>query len=383
MIEKQPVRTNQIGRKTMCIAHKDIGDIDRGGVCTLFKSLARGLVQKDWNMHCITTQELNIDGVHVERLPNIEDPGLYSRQITQFILDTKPDVAECSNWRYELLDLVRREHSESKIVVRADPAAGTLFESAHDMEANEAELCQKADLILAVSMFACRDVTKKYSLNNVKVVYNGIENIDDSLLGSDVINSGEVLFPAEDKSRKIDNESIDDFVDPNAINIMWIGKPTKMKGFDLLERIVESSPSNYNYIVNTGYPPKEVAWKPKNLKRCKFIRALEKVDQLKVLKRANVFLSTSRVEGFGIVVAEALDMGLPVVLNANCEVYKEFLPNQAISMVDCGDEQATISQIEEAISNKVNHSRNPKEFTQQTMVAHSIAHYEKLLEAKQ
>ena len=379
MPNNELARISQIDKKSLCISHKDIGNTDRGGVCTLFKSLARGLVQKNWDVHCVTTQELEIEGVHVNTFPSVEDPEAYSKLVTEFVLDTKPDVAECSTWRYELLDLARKQHPESKIVVRADPSAGTLFQTAGYMEASEAELCQKADLILAVSMFARTDITKKYGVGDVSVVYNGIESIDHALLEDDALNSGEVLFPSENTSTPIENASAYDFISPDAVNVMWIGKPTRMKGFDLLEKIVELSPSYYNFIINIGYSPREVTWKPKNLERCQFIRALSKVDQLRILKRANVFLSTSRVEGFGIVVAEALDLGLPVVLNSNCDVYGEFLPNQAVSMIDCSDEEAVIAQILAALSNKQDYSRNPKDFTQQRMVELSVAHYEKLL----
>lgn len=166
------------------------------------------------------------------------------------------------------------------------------------------------------------------------------------------------------------------------VNIFWIGKPTKMKGFHILENIVRDAPSNFNFVINTGYAPSEVKWDNINYERCTFIRGLTKADQHLLLKNSSLFLSTSTVEGFGISVAEALQMGLAVVLNSACDVYHEFLPNEGITLIDMEDTYTVLETIKEHRDRKVDYSRLSERFTQDYMVRRSIEHYEALLKDK-
>lgn len=367
--------------KTILFSHKDVGDIDRGGVGVLFKSLAGGLVNTGWNVHVATSQQLNMEGVTTHILPFVEDPLAYSRQVSEIVDAVTPNIAEASTWRYELLDYSRRQSRRSNVIVRADPSAGTLFSGAKHLDPGEQELCRRADLIVAVSGFAQTDIQRKYGVSEVHVVYNGIPKKETSL-EKDRIHSGELLLPAVDERKSLDQTKVTDIVKPGMVNVFWIGKPTKMKGFHLLEDIVSNAPNNFNFVINTGYAPSEVKWDEKNYEKCTFIRALTKEDQLLLLKNSSVFLSTSTIEGFGIVVAEALQMGLPAILNSACEVYHEFLPNDGITLIDMGTPNIAIEAIKEQGNKKVDYSRLPERFTQEFMVRKSIEHYDTLLEGK-
>lgn len=369
-------------KKSILFAHKDIGNIDRGGVCVLFKALASGLSRRNWNVHVVTTQAFTTDAIKIHQLDPIDDFQEYSRRVSTVVESVKPDIAESSTWRSELLDYSQSSRRSTKIVVRADPAAGTLFSNVYSLTEGERVLCTNADLILAVSEFAKRDIEDKYHVTGVKVVYNGIPDNKD-LPKSTTISSGEILRPSNNESHEIQNMPIDDIVKPEKINVVWIGKPTKMKGFDLLERIVELAPDNVNFIINTGYAPSEVVWRPGNYEKCTFIRALTKQDQLSILRESSVFLSTSTIEGFGIAVAEALNEGLPVVLNTNCVVYHEFLPNDAVGLVDMNNPSFVLNAIIRNSDKKVAYSRNPRRFTQEQMVNDSVAWYNNLLQSNQ
>lgn len=127
----------KLQNNVILFSHKDIGDIDRGGVCVLFKSLAAGLANKGWKVHVTTTQQLSIDRVNTHILPFVEDPQLYSRQVTEVIYTVSPAIAEASTWRYELLDYSQRQRRDSMVVVRADPSAGTLFSKAQHLDKGE------------------------------------------------------------------------------------------------------------------------------------------------------------------------------------------------------------------------------------------------------
>lgn len=364
-------------KRSILFAHKDIGDMDRGGVCVLFKALASGLSRKNWNVHVVTTGDLTLEGVETHKIDPIEDPREYSKAVTRVVESVKPDVAESSTWRAELLDYSEKSKRSAKVVVRADPSAGTLFSNVNELTEGERILCRNADLILAVSEFAKKDIEDNYQVTGVKVVYNGIPD-SKSYPQNTTITSGEILDPSTNEAHSVNELPIEGIVKPSKINIVWIGKPTKMKGFDLLERIVELAPDNVNFIINTGYAPSEVVWKSENYQKCTFIRALTKQDQLSILRQSDVFLSTSTIEGFGIAVAEALNEGLPVILNTGCVVYHEFLPNDAVRLVDMINPTTVLNTIAENFDKKVFYSRNPRRFTQEQMVNDSISHYESL-----
>lgn len=91
-------------------------------------------------------------------------------------------------------------------------------------------------------------------------------------------------------------------------------------------------------------------------------------------------ISTSTIEGFGIAVAEALNEGLPVILNNDCIVYHEFLPNEAVGLVDMNDPSSVLSAIIGNSDKKTAYSRNPHKFTQEQMVNDSIISYNELLQ---
>lgn len=364
---------------SICFVHKDIGDVDRGGLCVLFKTLALGLARKGWEASCITSQNLILPGVETYKLPLIDNPWKHSREVTKLVKSLNPDVAECSSWRFELLDFVHEPDRKTEVVVRCEPPASLIFPDLEDFDKAEKELCRRSDLLLAISKFAKERMEKKYGLQGIKVVYNGVEEIKPNKPNKKYLTSGEVIDPVKRTIRRIGKLEIKKLVDENGINIIWAGKSNLMKGFDNFERIVEDSPKTFNFIINIGYSEKELLWKKKNYQRCIFVRSLSKTDQLSLWKAADVFLSTSRIEGFGLVVAEALSLGLPLVLNSGCKVYQEFMPNQAIRLVDVKDQNGTIKAIAESSSNKVTYSRNPRAFTARTMVEQSISQYQRVL----
>src|SRR3972149_11274319 len=163
--------------RSVCFIHKDITDIDRGGLCVLFKNLIVGFRDEGWNVSCISSRDLTIHGISIYKIPEIKDPLQYSEEVTKIIEKIKPDLAECSNWRFELLNYARKygkETRKTKVVIRCDPPATTLFPELTEFSNYEKELCSKADLLIAVSKFSRDETNKQYGTSNVKVVYNGI-----------------------------------------------------------------------------------------------------------------------------------------------------------------------------------------------------------------
>lgn len=345
--------------KSICFVHKDIGDIDRGGVCVLFKAIMAGLTSNGWKVSCITQREFSMPGINVITLPVTKDPILYSEMVSRAIDTLKPDIVECSNWKFELLDYSRHTNRFAKVVVRSDPSATTLFgKDLENLALLEKELCQNADLVLAVSEFAKKDIMKKYGLEEVLVIHNSID-------------TNTLIVP--------ESASLPECIDRDKINVFWCGKTTLMKGFDLLKELIAKSPNDINWILNIGNSIEEVLRDDLKKENVVILNNLVRQDQINIWKNCDVFLSTSRVEGFGLALAEALALGLPALVNDNCEVYKEFQPNGTIEYVNLSNIENTLKKIRELSKNKVDFDRLNSKFHREHMIDESIDVYEKLL----
>jgi len=348
---------------TICYIHKDIGNIDRGGLCVLFKTLAQGMRNMGWKTSCVTTQELSIDGITTFKLPKEKDPHKHSKRVTKIIEKENFDIVESSNWRFELLDYTTKypkPQRQSKVVVRCDPPAATLFPNMHKYSKYEKILCQKADKLIAVSKFAQETIRKKYNIKKITVIHNGIDPVNQKLLSSTT-------------NCKV--------VKPDKINIFWVGKTTKMKGFDYLEKIVLNSPDNFFFIINIGHSVQEVRWSQQTLKRENhvFVQDLSKNDQLAIWSNCHVFVSTSRVEGFGIAVTEALSLGLPAIINKDCRAYSEFKGISGVTLEDVTNIKKLYTAIVKSSSKRYKINNLPKKLTSKEMVQKSIKIYQSLL----
>lgn len=323
----------------ICFCHKDIGDIDRGGVCVLFKTLMSGLLERGWAVSCVTQRDFNPKGIRVVRAPQLRNYLEYSDAVSHELSRLNPDIVECSNWRVELIDFSRnRGTSKAKVVVRSDPAPGTLFGDTRFFEA-EKELYRKADKVLAVSEFARGNIKEKYHAD-AEVVYNAVDEL--SLLSfapGELLSSGNFYKGTQ----QIFPEKVSSLVQDGKLNIFWCGKTTAMKGFDYLEQIVLGAPTAFSFIVNLGNSPREIRWSPKAADKVVFVNELERSDQLAIWKQCDVFLSTSRAEGFGLALLEGLLLGLPAVGNTNCAVYHEFLPNKKLFLIDMTNTDSVLS----------------------------------------
>jgi len=325
----------------------------------LFKAIMAGLTSSGWRVSCITQREFSMPGINIVTLPTTKDPILYSEMVSEVVEKFKPDIVECSNWKFELLDYSKRQSRFARVVVRSDPSATTLFGIDLDNLAQlEKELCLNADMVLAVSEFAKKDIMKKYGLKDVRVIHNSIDT--NTLIIPESVRIPECI--ARDK-----------------INVFWCGKTTLMKGFDLLKVLIAESPNDINWILNIGNSIEEVLRDDLKKENVVILNNLARQDQVNIWKNCDVFLSTSRVEGFGLALAEALALGLPALVNEDCQVYKEFQPNEAIEYVDPSNVENILRKIKELSKYKVNYDRLNAEFHREHMIDESLKVYEELL----
>lgn len=129
----------------------------------------------------------------------------------------------------------------------------------------------------------------------------------------------------------------------NRHNLIWYGRYEKVKRLDLLldvMSILVNRDIRYNLLL-IGYGPCEVELREKisNLKLENNVFMLEKQNTLcHFLDKSDVFILTSKYEGFGNVIVESMARGVPVI-SANCpHGPKEILRNGEFGiLVDSDD----------------------------------------------
>lgn len=143
-----------------------------------------------------------------------------------------------------------------------------------------------ADQVIAISQYVAQQISKAFPAIRPHVILNGIDT--------------RFFRPA--KAGKVDLDK------PRTL--LFIGKPSRRKGADLLPKIMEKLGAGYQLLYTPGPSGEDpFAGQP----RMRAIGRLSPEQARDAYQTADIFLFPSRLEGFGLVVAEALACGTPVV----------------------------------------------------------------------
>lgn len=152
------------------------------------------------------------------------------------------------------------------------------------------------DVNICVSEFVKKSFLSIYKAKNCKVLYNTNES---------------------KKILSMSQEPLEDFFS-NDLNVISVGRLIKEKGFDRLvrvhKRILEEGIKHNVYILGSGALEEKIKQLIKNLKVENTFHLLGfNENPYKYVKNADLFVCSSRREGFSTAVTESLIVGTPVV----------------------------------------------------------------------
>jgi glycosyltransferase involved in cell wall biosynthesis len=145
-----------------------------------------------------------------------------------------------------------------------------------------------ADAITCVSRFTQKKLEECFGIHESRLIYNGIDT--------------GTFHPAEQKTNPWDLPS-------GKTVLFFAGNLSRRKGGDLLPAIMKELGDDYVLLLATG----QRAGGPGGTAQVINVGHLDLLGLVAAFNQSDIFLSASRLEGFGLSVAEAMACGKPVV----------------------------------------------------------------------
>ena len=161
--------------------------------------------------------------------------------------------------------------------------------------------------VVCVSQTVERVMNSYYGLRNTVTIYNHIDC--DKIIEKSLANSF--------------------VVKPGCFNVVSVGRLVKQKGFDLLipliKRIRDKGINIQLYIIGEGDEFKNLEEVVHELEMEDYIHMLGFLNNpYPIMRKMDVFVCSSRAEGYSLVIAEAIVLGIPVI-SMNCAGPNELL----------------------------------------------------------
>lgn len=192
---------------------------------------------------------------------------------------------------------------------------------------------QKYDKVICVSNSVKKVMRQEYGLTHVETIYNPIDTA--SIL-------------------KLSKEPYGMAIS-QGFNIVSVGRLTYQKGYDLLipilSKLIKEGLDIHLYLLGEGSERKrlEQIIQEENMNNHIHLMGYIK-NPYPIMKKMDLFVCSSRSEGYSLVIAEALTLGLPVV-SMNCSGPNELLDNGKYGTL-CDNCEELYQALKSAITDK-------------------------------
>ena len=226
----------------------------------------------------------------------------------------------------------------------------------------ERHALERANVVTCVSLYTKNKVQDIFEIKNIELIYNGID-ID--------------KFEYKPKMKASD-----------PFKLIFVGTNSIRKGFDLLPLLMNKLGSEYELIF-TSVNPEAHKNLPQNMKAISYRKTQKELMDL--YHDADALIFPSRLEGFGLVVAEAMACGLPVIA-ANSSTSPELIEHQVTGLLYPQDDvYAFVEAVRQLASDEMlrkkiaNAARQyvKHHFNLETMVDNYIKYYNMMLTANE
>lgn len=160
----------------------------------------------------------------------------------------------------------------------------------------------------------------------------------------------------EQKIKQLSNERSSLEFDKNLFNIVTVGRLTHQKGYDRLlsvhKRLIKQGIKHHLYILGEGEDQEilEDFIIKNQLTSTVTLLGFHK-NPYKYMKQADLFVCSSRSEGFSLVVAEALVLGIPVI-STNCSGPSELLNYGDYGVITDNNEESLYHNLKNILTNE-------------------------------
>lgn len=209
----------------------------------------------------------------------------------------------------------------------------TINEGIYKNRQEEIIAYSKYNKVICVSNSVKNVMEKEYGLKNVETIYNPIDT-------KDIITR---------------SNSNNDITISDSFNITSIGRLVYEKGYDLLipiiSKLVKEGINVHLYILGTGSEKERIESiiASEGIKHNIHLLGFQE-NPYSIMKNMDLFVCSSRSEGYSLVIAEALTLGLPVI-SMNCSGPNELLDNNKYGTL-CDNYEELYQAIRAAITDK-------------------------------
>lgn len=208
----------------------------------------------------------------------------------------------------------------------------TLTEKIYKTLDEEKEAFRRFNKVVCVSHSVERVMQTYYSLNNTTTIYNPIDVMSINAMAQQQIN-----FKVSD-----------------GFNLVSVGRLVPQKGYDLLipivARLIDDGMNVSLYILGEGEERPRLEKQIEDLKLQAAVHLLGyQKNPYAFLRKMDLFVCSSRAEGFSLVIGEALSLGIPVI-STNCSGPNELLDGNKYGVL-CENHKQIYQRLKEIIPN--------------------------------